>query len=291
MADEPTRSVKHKQDSSLVRAFSDVARGNASAVVSAGNSGAALVAGVFILERIDGILRPAIGSFLPTKSSSVFCLDLGANPDAKAEHLEQFAYMGKLYVQHVRGIQNPRIALLSNGAEAYKGSLITKQAFYRLSQQPDLNFVGNLESRDIIDDHADVLVCDGFTGNIMLKTMQGTARLITHWMKNEGERSWLRACALFLTQPLFAKLREKGDYAKRGGALLLVLKKPLIVAHGCSTAAAIEQALMFAHEIVSTGFMPRYNASLSAYLERKQVSAVDHVSSVRASEKQESATD
>lgn len=265
MHDEPSRAVLHKKDSSLVRAVQAVRDGKAKAIVSAGNSGAALVAGTLILGRVDGILRPAIGDFLPTKTGSIFCIDLGANTDCKPEYLEQFAIMGVAYVKLMSGITSPRVALLSNGSEPYKGSLVVKQAYERL-QNSALNFVGNLESRDMFDDQADVIVCDGFVGNVLLKGIQGTARAMMAWIDQERKASWRYSLGLLLSKGLFRSLKQKIDYAKKGGALLLGVHSPLIIAHGCSNADAIEQAIIFAHQVVEEKRIERFNEIIKVQL-------------------------
>lgn len=275
MGDEPTTSILKKTDASLVRALHAVADGTASAVVSAGNTGAALVGGIFILGRAEGILRPALGNFLPTKQGSIFCIDLGANTDCKPEFLEQFAFMGHVYVKKVKGIMQPRVALLSNGSEPYKGSMATKKSYDRLMMAP-LNFVGNLESRDIFDDAADVLVCDGFTGNIMLKAIQGTAKAMSWWIKDEAERlPWYRKLLFTAGRPIFSALRQKTSYDDKGGALLLGLKHPLIVAHGCANAQAIERAIIMAHEYVRTDFVPTFNNEVADLLKMSSF-YIDH---------------
>jgi glycerol-3-phosphate acyltransferase PlsX len=265
MGAEPSKSVLQENDSSLVQAVRSVAQGKAQAVVSAGNSGAALVAGTLILQRVDGILRPAIGSFLPTKSSSIFCIDIGANTDCKPEYLEQFALMGHIYVSMIKNKARPRIALLSNGAEPYKGSQSVKQA-YDLLIKSKLNFVGNLEPREIFDDQADVIVCDGFTGNIMLKTVQGTAKAMVYWIDQERKKSLWHSIGLLLSKGLFKGLKQKIDYAKKGGALLFGVQHPLIIAHGCSNATAIENAILYAQSVVDNQIISRFNAQLADYL-------------------------
>jgi glycerol-3-phosphate acyltransferase PlsX len=262
MGDEPTRSIIKKTDASLVRALRAVADGHASAVVSAGNSGAALVGGILILERVSGVHRPALGNFIPTTTGSIFCIDLGANADCKPEFLAQFALMGHVYVKHMLALDNPRVALLSNGAEPYKGSMLIQESFDRLSQLP-INFVGNLESRDIFDGGADVLVCDGFTGNVMLKAVQGAAKAVSSWIGHEIARlPWYRKIGAALLKPAFKQVKHKINYADKGGALLLGLNHPLIVAHGCASAAAIEQAILFAHELTYNGFLTKFNTEL-----------------------------
>src|SRR5581483_3652741 len=180
MDDDPVKSILRKKDSSIVRAMQAVRSGRAQAFVSAGNSGAVMAAASTIIGRVPGILRPAIGSFLPTNTGSLFCLDLGANPDCLPEYLVQFAYMGYAYVRLTKHIAQPKIALLSNGHEPYKGSSLVRKAF-DLLQKTKLEFIGNIESRDIFSGQADIVVTDGFTGNILLKGIQGTANAVMDW--------------------------------------------------------------------------------------------------------------
>ena len=277
MGEEPGRAELHKKNSSLVRAVTAVAEGKAQAVVSAGNSGAALVAGTLLLGRVEGVLRPAIGDFLPTKNGSVFCMDLGANVDCKPEYLLQFARMGAVYVELVKEITSPRIALLSNGAEPYKGSASTKQAYAMLANV-ERNFVGNLEPRDMFDDRTDVVVCDGFHGNLVLKTMQGTARAMVSWIDQERKQSWLYSLGLLLSKGLFKSLKNKIDYSQKGGALLLGVKQPLLIAHGSSNEIAMYNAIKRAHNIVDTRLVERYNERLTQELARASHSK--HSSSV-----------
>jgi len=273
MADAPSRMVLKKKDSSLVRAMQAVAQGQADAVLSAGNSGAAVVAGTLIVGRVPGVLRPALGNYLPTRTGSLFCLDLGATVDSKPEYLEQFALMGSLFVAQTTSVVLPRVALLSNGAEPYKGCAIVKDAYARLEQNLEINFVGNLESRDIFDDKVDVLVCDGFVGNVMLKAMQGTSQVMVNFIKDYARKSWWHMALLGLQAPLFGALKKKLDYAEKGGALLLGLQKPVIVAHGCSHERAITNALLFADRMVQDAVVQEFNHELASMI--KRVKAVE----------------
>ena len=281
MGEEPTRGVLRKKDASLVRAIEAVAQGKASAAVSAGNSGAALVAGTLIVGRTEGIVRPALGAFLPeVNGSSLFCMDLGANIDCKPEHLEQFAYMGHAYVKKVKGIEHPRIALLSNGAEPYKGPALVKKAYEILSNST-LNFVGNLEARDAFEGRADVLVCDGFSGNILIKTMQGTAYVVRQWLKQERDRSFMHRLFFMLGAGFFSGLYHKMSYAQRkGGSLLLGLKAPLIIAHGSSSAQAIENAIHFAHSMVQENFILSFNKEIALVMAQKGVFSAKTINSI-----------
>lgn len=258
MGAEPTRSIMKKKDSSLVRAVQAVKTGIAAAVVSAGNSGACLVSGTLLLGRARNILRPAIGNMLPTQNGSLFCLDLGGTVDCKPEFLVQFAHMGAAYMQEIQQRPHPAIALLSNGTEPYKGNAVTKKT-YGLLENSNLNFIGNLEPRNIFETSADVLVCDGFVGNIMLKTIQGTAKTITKMIKKIGSSSVLNTASLLCSVPLLKQLKQKFDYTKKGGALLLGVQHPFIIAHGCSSAQAIEYALYYAHEVVMDNVVERLN--------------------------------
>lgn len=265
MDEEPSKSVLRKKNSSLVCAINAVKEGFANAFVSAGNSGAVLVASTLLLGRVDGILRPALGGFLPGQEGTVFCIDLGANTDCKVEYLEQFAIMGHAYVRLVKQIARPRIALLSNGHEPYKGSSVVKEAYQRLMHAP-LNFVGNVEARNIFNAQADVLVCDGFVGNIMLKTAQGTIHTIINWLKEESKKSWFSRLALLISSPMLKRLKEKTDYAKVGGAVLLGVTHPVIVAHGSSSGVAIMQAIIFAHTLVSEKRIETFNKVLNSLI-------------------------
>ncbi len=271
MDEEPSKAVLRKKDASLIKAMHSVVNGRTHAVVSAGNSGAVLVASTVILGRTAGVLRPAIGGFLPTQKGSVFCIDLGANTDCKTEYLEQFAFMGHAYVSVVHGMTSPRIGLLSNGHEPYKGSGIVKEAYGRLTQS-SLNFVGNIEARDIFNDKTDVLVCDGFSGNIMLKTAQATARVMMDWLKQEAATSWWSKAALGLSAPLLKKLKSKTDYSRIGGALLLGVQHPVITAHGSSNAQAIAHAISFAHAVVQKQIIRRFNEKLVELLHKQKTS-------------------
>lgn len=269
MEDEPSRSVLKKQDASLVRAVKSVAQGMCQAVVSAGNSGAAMVAGTLILERMDGVMRPALAAFLPTKKGEVLCLDLGANSDCKPEYLYQFAYLGHAYACVMKNIVRPRIALLSNGAESTKGSLAVKEAHKKLLQS-SLNFVGNLEARYVLEGDIDVLVCDGFAGNVLLKGMQGTARTVADLIVEEGKKTWWKRLCLLAALPLLRAVKTRFDYQQRGGALLCGVKQPLIVAHGSSNAIAIERALIFAHDVAANNILSKIARNCQEIMQSSQ---------------------
>ena len=267
MDEDPIRGMLRKKDSSIVRALQAVHSGKAHAFVSAGNSGAVMAAAAVIVGRVPGVLRPAIGSFLPTTHGSLFCLDLGANPDCKPEYLVQFAYMGYAYVRLTKEIAQPRVALLSNGHESYKGSSLVKKAF-ELIAQTGLEFIGNIESRDLFSGRADVVVTDGFTGNVLLKSIQGTARAVMDWMRDEAKRSFILRILLACAYPVLRCVKKKIDYARTGGALLLGVNKPVVIAHGSSKGQAITQAILFAQKTVDEKIMPTFNETLKLLLEK-----------------------
>lgn len=266
MDDEPGRIIRSKPDSSLMRAMKAVASGKAEAFFSAGNSGAVLIASVVICGRVQGIHRPAVGAFLPTKSGMVFCLDVGANVDCKSSYLYQFAIMGHAYVHLTRKVDNPRIGLLSNGHEPYKGPKEVKKAYERLAKSP-LNFVGNIESREMTNGTVDVVVCDGFTGNVMLKAIQGTVKTLFYWIKSEAERSWFQKACLWMNAKLFRGLKSKTDYAAVGGALLLGVNKPVVLAHGSSDSRAIENGILFTQKIIDEKRIEKFNDQLHQLLQ------------------------
>jgi len=268
MFDQPSKAVMRKKDSSLLQAVQAVADGKANAIVSAGNSGAMLVAGSVVLGRVRGIKRPAIGQFLPTKKGSTFCLDLGANVDCKSNYLHHFAIMGSVYVQLIKKIEHPKVALLSNGMEPYKGSSVVKEAYALLKKDSTINFVGNLEPHDFFDDHADVLVSDGFAGNIMLKSIEGTTKVVKHWIDEARRSSWVHRILFLLSLPLLGTIRKKSDYARKGGALLLGVQKPMVLAHGSSNARAMRYAIEFAHAAVKKEIVKTFNQKLAQQMDR-----------------------
>jgi len=267
MDEDPIRGILRKKDSSIVRGLQAVRSGKAEAFVSAGNSGAVVAASTIVVGRVPGVMRPAIGSFLPTTTGSLFCLDLGANPDCKPEYLVQFAYMGYAYVRLMKHIAQPRIALLSNGHEPYKGSALVKSAFELISQT-NLEFVGNIEARDIFSGRVDVVVTDGFTGNVLLKGIQGTARAVIDWMKDEASRSILFKILLGITYPLLRRVKNKADYSRTGGALLLGVNRPVVIAHGSSKELAFMQAILCAQKTVEQKIIPTFNDTLKVLLQK-----------------------
>jgi len=248
--DEPVRAVRRKKTASMVLAAQQVADGNADACISAGNTGALMAAGLFVVGRIEGIDRPALTPTLPTIGGEGFLLlDVGANVDAKPEHLLQYAIMGSIYSEKVRGIAKPRVGLLNIGTEEKKGTDLTKQAF-ELLKNANVHFVGNVEARDLLDGAADVVVTDGFTGNMVLKTVEGTALSMFKMLKTTLMSSLKSKLAAAVLKPEFKILKNTLDYSEYGGAGLFGLKAPVIKAHGSSNGQAIFSAIRQTREMV-----------------------------------------
>ncbi|MFX3624621.1 MAG: phosphate acyltransferase PlsX [Ectobacillus sp.] len=254
--DEPVRAVRRKKNSSMVMMAQLVKEGKADACISAGNTGALMAAGLFVVGRIEGIERPALSPTLPTIDGKGFVmLDVGANVDAKPVHLQQYALMGSIYAQKVRGISNPCVGLLNVGTEDGKGNELTKQAF-RLLNNSSLNFIGNIEARDLLQGAADVVVCDGFTGNVALKSIEGTALSVFSMLKAQLTSSFTSKLAAAMLKPKLIGLKQQMDYSEYGGAALFGLKAPVIKAHGSSDDNSIFNAIRQTREMVSKQVIP-----------------------------------
>lgn len=248
--DEPVRAVRRKKKASMVLAANEVASGNADACISAGNTGALMAAGLFVVGRIEGIDRPALAPTLPTIGGAGFLLlDVGANADAKPEHLLQYAIMGSIYSEKVRAVNNPRVGLLNIGTEEKKGNELTKHAF-GLLKTAELNFIGNVEARDLLNGVADVVITDGFTGNMVLKSIEGTALSVMKMVKSVLTSSLKTKLAAAVLKSDLYQLKNKMDYSEYGGAGLFGLKAPVIKAHGSSNARAIVNAVRQARDMV-----------------------------------------
>ncbi len=248
--DEPVRAVKRKKNASMVLMAQAVKNGEAQACISAGNTGALMTSGLFIVGRIEGIERPALAPTLPTLDGNGFLmLDLGANVDAKPEHLVQYAIMGSIYAEKVRGIEQPRVGLLNIGTEDKKGNELAKKTFQLLKTAP-INFIGNVESRDLLEGPADVVVTDGFTGNMVLKTLEGTAMSIFSMLKKTLTSSAKNKFAAALVKNDLKDMKNMMDYTEYGGAGLFGLNAPVIKAHGSSNEVAFYNALRQAREMV-----------------------------------------
>ncbi len=243
MDDHPAQVVRRKPDSSLMRTIQAVKQGQASAMLSAGSSGAVMAGTLMSLGRIKGVNRPAIASYMPALKGKTLVLDLGAVTDPKPVHLVQFALMGQTYARYVLNVPEPTIGLLSNGEEPGKGNQLTLAAHKLLASTHGIDFRGNVEGRDIALGAVNIVVTDGFTGNVALKTAEGTAALLTESLKELLTASPVRKLAALVLRPAFQELRRRVDYAEIGGAPLLGIDGTAIIAHGRSNALAIENAL------------------------------------------------
>jgi len=250
MHDSPSDAVRKKKDSSIRVAFELVKTGEAQAVVSAGNSGATMAAGMVVLKRIRGIDRPAIATIMPNLKGQTLVLDVGGNVDCKPSHLAQFALMGSVYARHVLGKESPRVGLLSNGEEESKGNDLTREA-HRLLKGALFNYVGYIEGRDIFNGSADVVVCDGFVGNVVLKVAEGLADGIGNMLRREIAQRFTAKLGYLLARPAFRAFKKKVDYAEYGGAPLLGIEGTAMICHGGSSSRAIMNAVHQAHETVA----------------------------------------
>jgi len=250
MDEPPTQAIKQKKDSSINVAVGLVKKGEAQAIVSTGNTGALMAAALLGFGRIKGIERPAIAAIFPTlNDDEVLLLDMGANVDCKPRQLVQFALMGSVYAEHVMHKTRPRVALLSIGTEAEKGNELTTTVNEMLDKEK-INFIGNIEGTDILTGTSDVIICDGFVGNVILKFAESMAIAIFNLLKDEMGRNLITRFASFLLLPAFHNLRKRIDYDEHGGALMLGLQNICIKAHGRAKAKAIKNALRIAREAV-----------------------------------------
>ncbi|MEJ7447385.1 phosphate acyltransferase PlsX [Staphylococcus epidermidis] len=244
MEDEPVRAIKRKKDSSMVKMAEAVKSGEADGCVSAGNTGALMSAGLFIVGRIKGVARPALVVTLPTTDGKGFVfLDVGANADAKAEHLLQYAQLGNIYAQKIRGIQNPSVSLLNIGTEAAKGNSLTKKAYDLFEKNQSFNFTGNIEAKTLMDGNVDVVVTDGYTGNMVLKNLEGTAKSIGKMLKETIMSSFKNKLAGAVMKKDLDTFAKKMDYSEYGGSVLLGLDGTVVKAHGSSNAKAFYSAI------------------------------------------------
>lgn len=260
--DESPSVALRKRDSSMKVAFEMIKRGEAQAVVSAGNSGAMMAIGMLVIGTLPQVTRPAILAIVPGTSKGTIIIDAGANVDCKPRQLLQFGIIGSVYAERGLGIVNPRVGVLSNGEEDSKGNELTRAASELLDSAP-INYVGYVEGRDFFSGKVDVIVCDGFTGNVALKTMEGVASFASEILKSGFEKSWLSRLGYLLTRQSLRHAYRKLDYAEYGGARLLGLDGVAIVAHGGSTALAIKNAIRVASESVSQNV----NGHISSALE------------------------
>lgn len=255
MHEQPALALRRKPQASIAIATKMVHNKEADAVVSAGSTGAQMTAALLFLGRIKGVERPAIVTVYPTFDGGKLLLDVGANTDCTPEMLVQFAHMGSIYAEHVLAFSKPRVALLNNGEEEGKGSPLTKKTYQLLKEVNELNFIGNLEGRDIIQGNFEVLVCDGFVGNVVLKLSEGLALGIMGMLKEEFSKSITTKIGAALVMPGLKKMKSMLDYAEYGGAPLLGVKGVSVICHGSSKAKAIKNAIRVAQDCVRNNFL------------------------------------
>jgi len=252
MEESPSTALRKKKDSSIRVAVDLVRSGDADAVVSAGNTGAVMAITLVVLGPLPGVERPAIAAALPTLAGHAILLDVGANVDCKPRHLVQFAIMGNVYARQALGKARPRVGLLSIGEEETKGNELTKEAFRALEEEPGIEFIGNVEGVDVFKGHADVVVCDGFTGNVALKIGESVAETIMALIREEVAADLRSRAGALLLKPAFRRLQRRLDYSEVGGAPLLGVNGITIISHGRSSAKAIRNALRVAGDCVKS---------------------------------------
>jgi phosphate acyltransferase len=263
MHDQPGQALRSKKDSSMRVAVDLVKQGEAQAVVSAGNTGALMAISRFVLKTLPGIDRPAIATILPTMKGHTYVLDLGANVDCEAEHLRQFGIMGAMLVSAVEQRERPSVGLLNIGEEEIKGNEVVKQAGELLKATAGLNFYGNVEGDDIYKGTTDVVVCDGFVGNVALKTSEGLAQMIATFLREEFTRNWLAKLAALVAMPVISAFKRRVDHRRYNGASLLGLRGIVVKSHGSADVYAFEQALHRAADAVRNRLIERISQRMT----------------------------
>lgn len=264
--ESPTEAIRKKKDSSMVVGLNLLKDEKADAFISAGSTGALLAGGTFIVKRIPGVIRPALAPVVPSKKGSFLLLDSGANAECKPQHLEQFAYMGSVYASKVLKKENPVVGIVNIGTEEEKGSKLVKESS-QLIKNLGINFMGSIEARDIPSGTADVVVCDGFTGNVVLKLYEGMVETIFSILKKKMLETTRTKIGALLLKPVFKAFKKDYDYTEYGGAILLGLNKPVIKAHGSSNAKAIKNAVRQAINYVQANVVDEIKADITAHQE------------------------
>jgi len=264
MSEPGAKTVRRKKLSSINVGMELVRDGHADAFVSAGNTGAVVAAATLKLRTLKGVDRAGIATAIPNEHGLCSILDAGANPEAKPEHLVAYAVMGTAFARHVLGVKNPRVGLMSNGEEDEKGTTFTKETFKLLQQTSGIHFIGNVEGHDLFETELDVVLCDGFTGNVMLKTVESTAKAVSKWLKAEITASPLRMLGALIAKGAFTALKEKSSYETYGGSPLLGVNGVVIIAHGSSSALAVRNAIRVGIETVAHRVNPRIEEALAA---------------------------
>ena len=273
MHESPAQAVRSKKDASISVALRLVREGRADAMVSAGNTGAVVASSLLTIGRLHGISRPAISTLLPNKGKGAVMLDVGANHECTPKNLVQFAVMGSVFAQYHLGVERPRVGLLNIGEERSKGNDLVRDSFSLLEADPRIHFVGNVEGRDVFDGAADVVVCDGFVGNVILKFSESIYSFLAHMVRDEIRRGVLAKAGALLMAPAFKSIRSQLDYAEYGGAPLLGVKGVVIISHGKSSQRAIRNAILAAATSIA--------ADLNGHIEsRVAAGGVQHAAGV-----------
>ena len=264
MGEHPANAARHKKDSSMAVCCKLVAEKKADAFVSMGNSGAAMAVSLLYLKRISGVSRPVISVPFPTISGRCIIVDAGANVDCKPEHLLQFAIMGNIYAKNIMGIKNPKVGILSIGEEETKGNELTLETS-KLLEKTNLNFIGNIEGGDVPKAKADIIVCDGFVGNIFLKTSEGIAEMVSKFIKNSIKSNPLYWGAAPFLKLAMKKVKKKIDYDDVGGAPLLGVNSPCIIGHGKSNSRAVKNALIVAAKFAENNINKKIEEEINKF--------------------------
>jgi glycerol-3-phosphate acyltransferase PlsX len=269
MADPATAAIRKKRNSSIRIAANCVRDGRAQGLVSAGNTGAAMVSAKMVVGTIEGVDRPALATVLPNLTGHCLLLDVGANPDAKTSHFKEFAVMGSIYAELAFGRKTPSIGLMSIGEEDSKGTDRTKEAF-KILKETGLNFIGNVEGRDVFNGTVDVIVTDGFTGNVILKVSEALAEMVEKLLREEIKRTLQASVGFLLSRSAFRRFKQRLDYSEYGGAPLLGVKGCVIICHGRSSAKAIKNAIRFAAEFSKQNLAEKIQAQIAELHAREE---------------------
>lgn len=264
MHESSTAAVRSKKDSSITIAADLVKKGEAEALISAGHTGAAVAATTVKWRMLPGVERPGIASPLPAEHGITHILDAGANVEAKPRHLVQYAVMGTVYARAVGGVANPKVGLMSVGEEDEKGTDFTREVFALLKETPGINFTGNVEGHHLFEGGLDIVLCDGFTGNVVLKTAEATAKIMNKWLRREMKANPLRLLGAVMAKSAFKAVKARGSYETYGGSPLLGVRGLCIIGHGSSSAVAIKNAIRVGVEAVESRVNARIEEALSA---------------------------
>lgn len=267
--ESPVTAIRRKKESSIVKGLGLLKEKKADAMVSAGSTGALMAGGLFILGRFEGVDRPAIAAVIPSKKDPVLLLDIGANSEVKPNNLVQFALMGSIYAREVLKRKDPRVGLLNIGVEEEKGNSVIKSAYSSLKSIKDINFAGNIEARDFFNQNADVVICDGFTGNIFLKTVEGFGMFIFDRLKQEIKKNITYSLGALLLMPAMKAVKSSLDYSEYGGAMFLGLNGVLIKCHGSSDRKAIYNGIKAAKRYAEANINNKLKKSLEINTEGK----------------------